>query len=373
MIMRTTREAERGRAGRLYSVISAETHLRRNEWREPPELEDPELTLPESVMEARIWRLVLALALVFCGLVPANGDTREICRRLLVGEVILGPSDTCSSFDVPANDGGLQGVVELQASASGLHLNRNPVVLIDGDEIALQRAVNIAQKNREQYVAVLFYASWCPFSKICRSNFNKMSSMFPSIPHFSFEESFIRPSILSRYGVHGFPTLFLLNSTMRVRYHGSRSINSLVTFYSDITGVKSTPVDPATTDKALVITNLAKDTGDPKQENCPFSWARSPENLLQQESYLALASCFLLSRLLYFLLPRLGSFAKRAWRWQIHLPTIVSLFQQAKRGFGKLNPYKGTVNAKAWASKSLASVSIGEPSSRSCQIFSERR
>jgi len=43
-------------------------------------------------------------------------------------------------------------------------------------------------------------------------------------------------SILSRYGVHGFPTLFLLNSTMRVRYHGSRTINSLVAFYSDVTG-----------------------------------------------------------------------------------------------------------------------------------------
>lgn len=43
-------------------------------------------------------------------------------------------------------------------------------------------------------------------------------------------------SILSKYGVHGFPTLFLLNSTMRVRYHGSRTFGSLVAFYSDVTG-----------------------------------------------------------------------------------------------------------------------------------------
>ena len=43
-------------------------------------------------------------------------------------------------------------------------------------------------------------------------------------------------SIPSKYGVHGFPTLFLLNSTMRVRYHGNRSFESLGAFYSDVTG-----------------------------------------------------------------------------------------------------------------------------------------
>lgn len=43
-------------------------------------------------------------------------------------------------------------------------------------------------------------------------------------------------STLSKYGVHGFPTLFILNSTMRVRYQGSRTLGSLVGFYSDVTG-----------------------------------------------------------------------------------------------------------------------------------------
>lgn len=42
--------------------------------------------------------------------------------------------------------------------------------------------------------------------------------------------------ILSKYGVHGFPTLFLLNSRMRVRYHGNRSFESLAAFYSDVAG-----------------------------------------------------------------------------------------------------------------------------------------
>ena len=46
-------------------------------------------------------------------------------------------------------------------------------------------------------------------------------------------------SILSKYGVHGFPTLFLLNSTMRVRYHGSRTLGSFIAFYGDVTGMTS--------------------------------------------------------------------------------------------------------------------------------------
>lgn len=43
-------------------------------------------------------------------------------------------------------------------------------------------------------------------------------------------------STLSKYGVHGFPTIILLNSTMRVAYRGSRTLDSLATFYSDVTG-----------------------------------------------------------------------------------------------------------------------------------------
>lgn len=44
-------------------------------------------------------------------------------------------------------------------------------------------------------------------------------------------------SILLKYGVHGFPTIFIMNSTLRVRYIGSRSMDSLVAFYSEVTGM----------------------------------------------------------------------------------------------------------------------------------------
>ena len=145
---------------------------------------------------------------------------------------------------------------------------------VKGDEVSLQRALNMVQKNSYDYVAVLFYASWCPFSRTFRPTFSALSSLYPSIPHFAIEESAVRPrfadtiharitfhnvlyvlaklfvflwllviallnifcSILSKYGVHGFPTLFILNSTMRVRYHGSRTPASLVAFYGDVTG-----------------------------------------------------------------------------------------------------------------------------------------
>ncbi|KAK8308991.1 hypothetical protein V6Z12_D02G099300 [Gossypium hirsutum] len=104
-----------------------------------------------------------------------------------------------------------------------------------GDEISLQKALNMVHRNIHEYVAVLFYASWCPFSRSFRPSFLTLSSSYPSIPHFAIKESAVRPSILSKYGVHGFPTLFLLNSKMRVRYHGNRSFESLSTFYNDVT------------------------------------------------------------------------------------------------------------------------------------------
>ncbi|KAI8018038.1 Histidine kinase 3 [Camellia lanceoleosa] len=52
-------------------------------------------------------------------------------------------------------------------------------------------------------------------------------------------------------------------------------------------------------------------------ESCPFSWARSPENLLQRETYLALATPFVLLRLLYFLLPTLSACTRLGCRLHI--------------------------------------------------------
>jgi len=65
--------------------------------------------------------------------------------------------------------------------------------MYQGDDGALQKAVALVLQNREDFVAILFYASWCPFSKIFRTDFQKLSSFFPTIAHFSFEESNVKP------------------------------------------------------------------------------------------------------------------------------------------------------------------------------------
>ncbi|XP_010937429.1 5'-adenylylsulfate reductase-like 3 [Elaeis guineensis] len=315
----------------------------------------------------RVWRAGAALLVLLLVVVGPAAAAASVCPRVSASESILGRPDSCSALESPVLGGDLIGVVE-------------------GDEAILQRALNLVYSKREDYVAVLFYASWCPFSKICRPNFQVLSSLFPTIRHFAFEESVIRPSMLSRYGVHGFPTLFLLNSTMRVRYHGSRTINSLVAFYNDVTGANPALLDPIPVEKIVDPSNdngLKEDNG---QENCPFSGARSPEKLLQQDTYLVLASSFVLMRLLCILLPKLNACVKRAWRRHMQYASLMSLQDRSqayvdhvKQGFNRLNPCKrgnlqeGAMNARAWASKSLASVSIGEPSSGRAYSGGDRR
>ncbi|KAE8679786.1 5'-adenylylsulfate reductase-like 4 [Hibiscus syriacus] len=239
-----------------------------------------------------------------------------------------------------------------------------------GDEVSFQKALNMVYKNSHQYVAVLFYASWCPFSRSFRPSFNILSSSYPSIPHFAIDEAAVRPSILSKYGVHGFPTFFLLNSTMRARYHGNRSLESLSAFYGDVTGIKNS-LDTISLDRISHLSNHEKHNST-EQESCPFPWARSPENLLRQETYLALATTFVLLRLLYLLYPtmlviaqftrlvRNVKFGALLERPLAYLKRAIQLFNSLKEPCCKRSNLQGAMNARAWASKSLATVSIGD-------------
>lgn len=43
-------------------------------------------------------------------------------------------------------------------------------------------------------------------------------------------------SVLSKYGVHSFPSILLVNGTSRIRYRGQKDMLSLVHFYNRITG-----------------------------------------------------------------------------------------------------------------------------------------
>lgn len=288
--------------------------------------------------------------MVFGRLAQADSD---FCPVVSIADSILGFQDVC--FDSMSYYG-----------------------LIEGDDISLQRVLNLAQKNSHEYVSVLFYASWCPFSKAVRPKFAMLSLLYPSIRHFAVEESIVKPSVLSRYGVHGFPTLFLLNSnsSMRARYHGSRSPLSLVSFYNEVTGLKPLKLDRSSFRRMVNPLKRAKH-GDREQENCPFFWARSPEKMLREETYLALATAFVLLRLIYILFPMLLGFARCGWRRHIpninlmslwehplaHIRRAMQVLDSVKERCKRINLQEGAMSARAWASKSLASVSIGDASS----------
>lgn len=47
-------------------------------------------------------------------------------------------------------------------------------------------------------------------------------------------------SVFSRYGVHSFPSILIMNGTMRVRYRGSKDLISLLLFYMKTTGISLT-------------------------------------------------------------------------------------------------------------------------------------
>ncbi|GMP61118.1 hypothetical protein CsSME_00023711 [Camellia sinensis var. sinensis] len=121
---------------------------------------------------------------------------------------------------------------------------------------------------------------------------------------------------------------------MRVCYHGSRTLGSLVSFYDDVTeisqaisnenkvtflGLKTEPLNGTYLERIGQSSDDGKNN-HPEQESCPFSWARSPENLLQPETYLALATAFVLLRLLYFLLPTLSACTRLVWR--LYIPNM---------------------------------------------------
>lgn len=56
---------------------------------------------------------------------------------------------------------------------------------------AFDEAMASIQKN--EYMAVLFYASWCSFSSIFKPRFSTLSSMYPQIKHMMVEQSSAMP------------------------------------------------------------------------------------------------------------------------------------------------------------------------------------
>eukprot|EP01018_Ginkgo_biloba_P007501 Gb_37627 [translate_table: standard] len=317
------------------------------------------------------------------------GCVRGSCillQFMLIGMVMADPlgSSKCPSsqdFVLPCQD-------TCMAADIRPHGNRSfdSSRVTELDEVSLERALDIVKTDIGTYMAVLFYASWCPFSKACRPVFDVLSSMFPSIHHVAVEESALRP----RYGVHSFPSLFLQNQTSRMRYHGLRQLESLVDFYKNITGMEPVSPDFLAQGMSSRLSGLGMSKSIESGEHCPYSWAKSPEKILQQDTYLILAILFLVLRMLHFLFPKILLWVKQLWKrhvWPVNVaivrenpPTfleqILFIFNlnriRSSLKFCKTGNFQeGAMNARAWASTSLASVSLGEGSSSKAGSFSE--
>ncbi|XP_060195548.1 5'-adenylylsulfate reductase-like 5 [Lycium barbarum] len=240
-------------------------------------------------------------------------------------------------------------------------------LLIETDGESLDKALRSCQKD--DAIAILFYASWCPFSTGVKSKFGTLSSMFPQIRHVMVEQSRAMPSVFSRYGVHSFPSILIVNQMVRVGYHGRKDLHSLVNFYKRTTGLH--PVVDATESQTTY-----KADGHKASQLWKVSSLRE---LLSSEPYLVLSVAFILFRASLYFLP--GLVARVVALWAAYIPHLnMGIFGDSrqilgrvfhvidpKRAWSKLklcktrNLHQGARNARVWAS-SLTSVSLGETS-----------
>lgn len=95
-------------------------------------------------------------------------------------------------------------------------------------------------------------------------------------------------------------------------------MNSLAMFYKDVTGMNPVSLDAISLERMEEVVNIIENDKKTEQGDSLFMFARSPDRLLHQDTCLALASSFVLMRLLCFLLPKLNACVKQAWRMQFY-------------------------------------------------------
>ena len=208
-------------------------------------------------------------------------------------------------------------------------------------------------------------------------------------------------SVLSKYGVHSFPSILLVNGTSRVRYRGRKNILSLVRFYNRITGKVLLFFHmwcvcvcvcgwSCSNEFCLVISGLKpipyynnaelvtiESVGRPVIQLAKPS---SPNNILKSDPLLAFSFVFVCLRVAMFKLPHVLHQLNNLCRSCVpHLN--LEIFGETRQLMGRIlqmldirrawaklrlyktkNIHKGARNARVWAS-SLASVSLGESSS----------
>ncbi|KAL8262929.1 hypothetical protein R6Q59_024278 [Mikania micrantha] len=184
---------------------------------------------------------------------------------------------------------------------------------------SLEKVLSSNQMN--MYVAILFYASWCPFSRSLQSNFDALSSMFPQIKHVTVEQSSVPPIVFSKHGIHSVPSILLVNRTTRMRFHGPKDLHSVLHFYQKATGLQ--PVMDLTKDPIIFPENKSLIPGLQHK-------AQLRNNIISNEPYLIFSMFFLFSKALLYLYPNMVS--NIIALWLANIPRLnLSIFGESRQ------------------------------------------
>ncbi|KAI6697047.1 hypothetical protein NL676_017166 [Syzygium grande] len=256
-------------------------------------------------------------------------------------------------------------LIGLQSRCSG-SISPAPPLQVDGNFLDSF----LMSKQHSGYTTVLFYASSCPFSQSIWPMYEALSSMFPQIDHLAVEQSSAMPSVFSIYGIHSLPSILLVNQTSRLRYHGPKTLDSIVEFYETNTGLQ--PVQ-----SVMVEQPASLQTGKSSRKH--FKDVLSMKNI-NREPYLALSLLFSCLRLLMAIFPRVVSRLKafcvsyvphlnleifgeatQLLGRAVHAIDVRRIWTKVRLGKAR-SFHERARSARVWAS-SLASVSLGESSS----------
>ncbi|KAI7728006.1 hypothetical protein M8C21_006073, partial [Ambrosia artemisiifolia] len=250
------------------------------------------------------------------------------------------------------------GHLVISTSSSDQHTNEHsvktilqcPTVIVYSwpVEMSWESVDKVLSSNQTNaYVAILFYASWCPFSRDMRPKFDALSSMYPQIKHVTVEQSSISPIVFSRYGLRGVPSIMITNRTTTMIFLGPKYLYLLAHFYQKATGLKP-------------VMDLTKDPiSFPENKSRTAESHNKLKNIVSTEPYLVFSLLFIFSKALLYLYPNILSNITALWHTFIprlnlaifgesrQLLGRVLQFVDFKRAFGGL---KLTRSARAWPS-----------------------
>ncbi|XP_023540632.1 5'-adenylylsulfate reductase-like 5 [Cucurbita pepo subsp. pepo] len=244
-----------------------------------------------------------------------------------------------------------------------------PLLQVNGDFLD-----GIISNQLTRNVAVLFYASWCPFSLEMFPAFDSLNSLFPEIEHLVIEQSSAMPSVFSRYGIYSLPSILILNQTSRVHYRGPKKFASLVQFYQRTTGME--PLEHYNGYELVKIDGGGEKAGIRLLKSLSFG------EIVKREAYLVFSLIFLCLRVSLLIFPKILSQLKALWLSHA-LPMNLQVLGETSQIMGRVlqtvdlgrvwaklrlsktrSFHTSARNARVWAS-SLASVSLGKSSSSS--------